>query len=94
MATIELNARHNPLAWLLYFTKLRVAVDGQPSTSAWGRQKLSVTPGTHLVEISFGYIFAQRGQAATTLTATDDQPARLGYMVPSWMFAKGRITSA
>jgi hypothetical protein len=92
MATIELDAKHNPMAWLFYLTKLRVAVDGQPQRLPWGNQSIQVPPGAHTVEVSFGYMGKQRGTAQTTVTADETRPARLRYRMPSWMFAKGRLT--
>jgi hypothetical protein len=91
MATIELTARHNPLAWLLYFTKLTVSVDGQPSTFRWGRSEIPVMPGTHTVDVSFRYMGAQRGPASISVPVAEGTPARLRYTMPPWMYAKGRL---
>lgn len=91
MATIELNAKHNPLAWLLYFTKVRVAVDGQTGEGGWGRRTIQVAPGSHTVDISFGYMGQQRGAASITVQVAEDEPAQLLYSMPSWMFAPGRL---
>jgi hypothetical protein len=92
MAKIEITARHNPLAWLLYFTRLRVVVDGQSRISKWGVHEYEVFPGEHRVEISFRYMGTQRGHAAANVTVTDTSPTRISYSMPSWMFAPGKIT--
>jgi hypothetical protein len=92
MGTIELDAKHNPLAWLLYFTKLTVAVDGQAQQLGWGRRQIQVAPGAHTVEISFGYMGRQRGPASINVHVGDQGVTRLRYSMPSWMFAAGRLS--
>ena len=93
MGTIQLEARHNPLAWLLYFTKLRVVVDGTANTLPWGRSAIPVTPGSHTLDVSFGYMGSQRGPASITVSVAEGETVRLSYRMPSWMFAKGRLTA-
>ncbi len=91
MAQLELTAKHSPLAWLLYFTKLRVVIDGDEHVRPWGKQVFELPPGSHTVEISFGYLGSQRGPATTTVEVSDHSPARLRYRMPPWMFAAGRL---
>ena len=89
---IEIVAKHNPLAWLFYFTKLDIAVDGQHRKSAWGKNVISAKPGHHRVEISFGYLGRQRGAASAEVTVPQVGAVRVNYKMPSWMFAPGRLT--
>lgn len=93
MGTIQLEARHNPLAWLLYFTKLRVVVDGTANRLPWGRSDIPVSAGAHTVEVSFGDMGSQRGPASITVPVAEGETVRLSYRMPSWMFAKGRLTT-
>jgi hypothetical protein len=89
---IEVTAKHNPLAWLLYFTKLTVTVDGQPERLSWGTHVMQAEPGLHRLEISFGYLGRQRGAAAADVTVPESGAVKVQYKMPSWMFAAGRLT--
>lgn len=89
---IELTAKHNPLAWLLYFTKLTVVVDGQPERRSWGTNVIQAEPGLHHLEISFGYLGRQRGAAAADVNVPEASTVKVSYKMPSWMFAPGRLT--
>ena len=91
---IELTAKHNPLAWMLYFTKLTVAVDGDEQTHKWGSTFISLPPGPHDVAISFRYMGSHRGKATATVTVPDGANATVTYKMPSWMFAPGKLTVA
>ena len=92
MATIQLEAKHSPLAWLLYLTKLQVAIDGQPATLAWGNHTFPVPPGSHAVSVSFGYLGKQRGVATSTVMADESRPAQLRYRAPIFMFSAGKMS--
>ena len=93
MATIQVETKHSPLAWLLYLTKVQIAVDGQPATLPWGTHEFQVPPGQHDVAVSFGYFGKQRGPASSTVTADDSQPVRLRYRAPFMMFSPGRMSA-
>lgn len=91
--TIRVNGRHNPLAWLLYFTKLTVEVDGTPERGSWGDRTISVAPGRHEVKVYFKYIAKARCcEAGVTVDAADGQTVALQYRTPMLMTAPGRLT--
>ena len=89
---IQLTAKHNPLAWLLFFTKLTVTVDGDAQTHKWGSTFIPAAPGTHEVAITFGYMGRPRGNATTSVTVPESGVVALTYKMPSSMFASGKLT--
>jgi len=92
-ATIRINGRHSPLAWLLYLTKLTVEIDGAPETGSWGDRTATVPPGRHEVKIYFKYLTKSRCcEAAVTVDAADGQTVALQYRTPLLMTAAGRLT--
>ena len=91
MTGIELSASHTPLAWLLYFTKLTVSVDGTAQKLPWGSHVLPATPGSHRLEVSYGYLGKQRGPASIDVPVADGGLTNVSYSTPPWMFAKGTL---
>jgi hypothetical protein len=89
---IQLTATHNPLAWLLYLTKLTVKLDGVAQTQKWGSTFIPAAPGNHQLEISFRYLGSQRGLASEAVMVPDGGTVAVRYKMPSWMFAKGKLT--
>jgi hypothetical protein len=89
---IVLTAKHNPLAWLLYFTKLSVSLDGNAQKLGWGTNTILAEPGPHNLHVSFGYMGQQRGAASTDLHVPDGGTVAVNYKMPSWMFSAGKIT--
>ena len=91
-ATIRVNGRHSPLAWLLYLTKLTIEIDGAPQKGAWGDRAVTVTPGRHEVKIYFKYITKARCcEAGATVDAGDGQTVAMEYRTPMWMTSAGRL---
>jgi hypothetical protein len=91
-AGIVLTAKHNPLAWLLYFTKLTVSLDGNTQKLGWGTNTIPAEPGPHSLNISFGYMGKQRGAASTELHVPVGDTVAVTYKMPSSMFSAGKIT--
>jgi hypothetical protein len=92
-ATIRVNGRHSPLAWLLYATKLTIEIDGTPQKGSWGDRTISVTPGQHEVKIYFKYITKARCcEAAATVETGIGQTVAMEYRTPMLMTAPGRLT--
>jgi hypothetical protein len=92
-ATIRINGRHSPMAWLLYATKLTIEVDGTPERGSWGDRTVSVTPGRHEVKIYFKYITKARCcEAWAKVDAVDGQTIAMEYRTPMMMTAPGRLT--
>lgn len=88
---IELTAKHTPMAWLLYLTKLTVSIDGSPKVLKWGTHQFPTSAGTHGLAVSYGYLGKQRGPATLDVPVTDARVTRVSYSTPPWMFAKGKL---
>jgi hypothetical protein len=92
-ATIRINGRHSPMAWLLYMTKLTVEIDGTPQTGSWGDRVISVPSGRHEVKIYFKYLTKSRCcEAGTTVDAAEGSTIAMEYRTPMMMTAPGRLT--
>jgi hypothetical protein len=91
-ATLLVTAKHNPLAWILYFCKLSVEVDGDAQPGKWGQRPVSVAPGPHDVKVYFKYLMKARcGEAAVNVVATDGHTVAIEYKAPKLMTNPGRI---
>lgn len=92
-ATIRVNGRHSPMAWLLYLTKLTVEIDGTPQQGSWGERTFSVAPGRHDVRIYFKYLTKSRCcEAGATVDAADGQTVSMEYRTPMMMTRPGKLT--
>jgi hypothetical protein len=93
-ATLVVQARHNPLAWILYFTKLTVEVDGDAHVGRWGERTVSISPGPHDVKVFFKYLMkARAGEAAISVVASEGTAVPISYKAPNLMTSPGRIES-
>lgn len=91
-ATIRVNGRHSPMAWLLYLTKLTVEIDGTPQTGPWGDRTISVAPGRHEVKVYFKYMTKARCcEAGVTVDAADGATVSMEYRSPMMMTSPGRL---
>jgi hypothetical protein len=90
---IEIIGRHNPLAWLLYFTKLTIEVDGQPQQGPWRRQRfIAVPPGEHTVKVFFKYLAKARCcEAGTVVQVAPGHVTGLEYRAPQLMTSPGKL---
>lgn len=92
-ATVRVNGRHSPMAWLLYATKLTIEVDGVPQKGSWGDRTISVPPGRHEVKVYFKYITKPRCcEARVTVDTVDGQTVAMEYRTPMMMTSPGRLT--
>jgi hypothetical protein len=90
---IEVIGRHNPMQWLLYFTKLTVEVDGQAQPGPWRQQRfVAVPPGQHRVNVFFRYLTAARAcEAVLDVQVSPGQVTRLQYRAPIFVTSKGKL---
>jgi hypothetical protein len=89
---IEVEMRHSPLAWLLYFTRPTVEIDGHPNRTRWGRQFFPAAPGQHTVTVYFGYLGRKEtGKNSIAVDVPEGQVRRVEFKMPSWMLAKGKM---
>ncbi|RDH76707.1 hypothetical protein DVS77_20390 [Mycolicibacterium moriokaense] len=87
------NTQFFPLAWLLFFFKPKIAVDGQEMpVSGWGRTHLPARPGQHHVHVHVPYFLPPKlGQADATADVRPGQVAELEYKAPLWAFSAGSL---
>jgi len=68
-SSITVIASHTPIAFLLYFTKFVVEVDGTQHEGPWGQRTVTVVPGQHLVRMWFRYLGRPCGKAEVSVNA-------------------------
>ena len=90
---IVVNTQFFPLAWLLFFFKPKIAVDGQEMpVSGWGRTVLPARPGQHHVHVHVPYFLPPKlGPADATADVRPGQLAELEYKAPLWSFSAGAL---
>jgi hypothetical protein len=90
---IAVNTQFFPLAWLLFFVKPKVAVDGQEiPVSGWGRTHVPARPGQHHVHVYVPYFLPPKmGPADATADVRPGQVAELEYKAPMWAFSAGSL---
>lgn len=90
---IVVNTQFFPLAWLLFFFKPRIAVDGhEVPVSGWGRTHVPARPGQHHVHVHVPYFLPSKlGPADATADVRPGQVAELEYKAPMWAFSAGAL---
>ena len=90
---IAVTTHFFPLAWLLFFFKPKITVDGQEMPVAgWGRTVLPARPGQHQVNVHVPYFLPPKlGPADTTADVRPGQLAELEYKAPLWSFSAGSL---
>ena len=90
---IAVDTQFFPLAWLLFFFKPKIAIDGQETTvAAWGRTVLPARPGQHQVHVHVPYFLPPKlGPADTTADVRPGQVAELEYKAPLFAFSPGSL---
>jgi hypothetical protein len=81
------------LAWLFFFMKPKIFVDGHESPpAAWGRTVLPARPGQHQVHVYTPYFLPSRvGPADATADVWPGQVTELEYKAPLWSFSPGSL---
>lgn len=90
---IVVNTQFFPLAWMLFFVKPKVAVDGQEvPVTGWGRTVVPARPGPHHVHVEVPYFLPPKlGPADATAEVRPGQFAELEYKAPLWAFSPGAL---
>jgi hypothetical protein len=90
---IVVNTQFFPLAWLLFFLKPKIAVDGQEMpVSGWGRTHVPARPGQHHVHVHVPYFLPSKlGPADATADVRPGQVTELEYKAPLWSFSAGSL---
>lgn len=90
---IVVNTQFFPLAWLLFFVKPKIAVDGHEiPVTGWGRAVLPARPGQHHVHVEVPYFLPPKlGPADATAEVRPGQFTELEYKAPLWAFSPGAL---
>jgi hypothetical protein len=92
-AQLVLTSKHTPLALFLYFTKIRIEVDGAAQTVEWGKQTLNLPAGSHEVRVYFKYLTKSRtGEAVVSVDMPAGSTVSLLYKAPLLMTSGGKLT--
>lgn len=97
MATINLEAKFFPLAFILFFFPPRVEVDGGPAQRIkWATNTLQVPPGSHHLTVYFPYMFIMKtaGKAEIDVSVEEGQTVTVRYKAPWLVFLAGKISVA
>jgi hypothetical protein len=94
-ADIYVSARHARIAWLLYFTKLTIEINGQQHVGAWGRRLVVAPPGWYEIRVFFPYFNKPRcGEATLTAEVAAGQRIVVEYRAPHLESGPGTIRIA
>ena len=90
---IAVTTHFFPLAWLFFFIKPKIFIDGHESPPAvWGRTVLPARPGQHQVHVYTPYFLPSRvGPADATADVRPGQVTELEYKAPLWSFSPGSL---
>lgn len=92
-SAIAVTTKFFPLAFLLYFFKPKVLINGQETPqSPWGRQVIPVAPGNYHVSAFTPYWLPPKmGPAEADVSVAPGQVAELEYRVPIIAFIAGSL---
>jgi hypothetical protein len=91
-ATLALTAKFFPMAFLFFFVKPAITIDGYSVPGVWGRNTIPVAPGRHQVHVHTPYFLPSRvGNADTVVDVAPGQTAELEYRCPVVVFMNGAI---
>ena len=90
---IAVTTQFFPLAWLFYFLKPKIFVDGiEMPPAPWGRTVVPARPGQHNVHVHTPYFLPPRlGPADTTAFVQPGQIVELEYKAPMWSYSAGSL---
>ncbi|MDQ6910461.1 MAG: DUF2510 domain-containing protein [Actinomycetota bacterium] len=91
---IEVETGFIFLAFLLYFFKTRVVIDGQLYELPWGKNTFPVHPGRHRVRVSFKYLIpSDAGANEIDVDVPPGQTVQVRYRAPWLVFLKGKLAA-
>ena len=90
---IEVTTGFMWIAFLLFFVKPVVEVDGTEYKTPWGASSFNVVPGPHTVRIWFPYLIPRRAGMATVQVNVPPQGlSRISYRAPFFVFSPGKVS--
>jgi hypothetical protein len=91
-AALALTAKFFPLAWIFFFVKPAITVDGYRVASTWGRNLIPLAPGRHTLEVYTPYFLPPRvGVAGLMFDVLPGQTIELEYRSPMLVFMGGSL---
>ncbi|MGC4960922.1 hypothetical protein [Gordonia sp. DT101] len=90
---IALTTEFFPLAWVFFFIKPSISVNGyELPRSPWGRTVVPMPPGQHHVHVHVPYLLPSRlGPADTVIPVHPNQVTEAEYKAPLWAFSRGSL---
>lgn len=91
---IQVRTKFFFLAFLLYFFKTQIAVDGgAPVQRPWGETFIPVAPGHHAVRVYCPYLFYRyMGDSVVEVDVAPGQVVAVQWRAPLLVFLKGKWT--
>ncbi|HKT03893.1 MAG TPA: hypothetical protein VJT31_30550 [Rugosimonospora sp.] len=92
-SAIALTTKFFPLAFIFFFIKPFVSLNGQQlPQSGWGRTVIPVPPGQHQLHVHTPYFLPpQLGPADLTVPVAPGQTVELEYRAPAFAFSPGAL---
>lgn len=92
-SAIAVTTKFIPLAFILFFFKPKVAINGQElPQQPWGRQVIPVQPGTYRVDVHTPYLLPPKlGPATVDVPVAPGQTVELEYKAPAFAFFPGSL---
>ena len=89
---LRINKKFFPLAWILYFLKPSVSINGYSQKSTWGETVHPLPPGSYHVRVSYPYLFNKETSPGDLMVdIAPGQVISLKYSVPVLVFMKGKL---
>lgn len=93
MGRLEIYSSFFPLMWFLFFTRLRVTINGQERLEKWGSTCFDLPAGMHHVKLHFPNLFGPGGLAQHQFQIWPGHTTKLSYSAPMLFAAlAGTIT--
>lgn len=92
---INVRTKFFPLAFLLFFFKPRLCLDGgPPETNPWGEKFFPVAPGRHSVRCYVPYLYMRfMGDATIEVDVPADGVVAVQWRAPLIVFLTGKWTT-
>lgn len=93
---VEVELGFCPIAFLLFFCRPRVEIDGVVQKKTWGTHFFPTTAGQHTVKVYFRYLFMSRcGANSLDILVRERNVTKVkSFFLGLWMFSKGSLRVA
>ncbi len=90
-ATLSIQTKRPPLAWLLILTPPRVLLNGQETRLKWGDNQVPVAPGQYQLHVFVPYLW-HIGKADLPVQVGPGQTAQVFYAAPWFTTQPGAMS--